>query len=160
MLDFGVLLHTIHPDASLDNLLRFAQEMGIAVTPQNRAAPRERFYRGIPVIRHYGPAYGGFAYFYDDVGAFPFLGFTAWELALAARLDEEQMRAHEQAIVDATTAPVDDTVAWNDGPASGSVTLCESLATAVRQASALLGSDTWVSHSTLIPELRTQRTLF
>jgi hypothetical protein len=38
--------------------------------------------------------------------------------------------------------------------------LCESLATAVRQESALLGSDTWVSHSTLIPELRTQRTLF
>jgi hypothetical protein len=36
---------------------------------------------------------------------------------------------------------------------------CESLAAAVGQASALLGSDTWVSHSTLIPELRTQRTL-
>jgi len=36
----------------------------------------------------------------------------------------------------------------------------ESLAAAVGQASALLGSDTWVSHSTLIPELRTQRTLF
>jgi hypothetical protein len=38
--------------------------------------------------------------------------------------------------------------------------VCESLAAAVRQASVLLGSDTWVSHSTLIPELRTQRTLF
>jgi len=37
--------------------------------------------------------------------------------------------------------------------------ICESLADAVAQASALLGSDTWVSHSTLIPELRTQRTL-
>jgi hypothetical protein len=37
--------------------------------------------------------------------------------------------------------------------------ICESLAAAVGQASALLGSDTWVSHSTLIPELRTQRTL-
>jgi hypothetical protein len=36
----------------------------------------------------------------------------------------------------------------------------ESLAAAVGQASALLGTDTWVSHSTLIPELRTQRTLF
>jgi hypothetical protein len=36
----------------------------------------------------------------------------------------------------------------------------ETLAAAVAQASALLGSDTWVSHSTLIPELRTQRTLF
>ncbi len=36
----------------------------------------------------------------------------------------------------------------------------ESLTAAVGQASALLGTDTWVSHSTLIPELRTQRTLF
>ena len=38
--------------------------------------------------------------------------------------------------------------------------ICESLAATVGQASVLLGSDTWVSHSTLIPELRTQRTLF
>ena len=36
---------------------------------------------------------------------------------------------------------------------------CESLAAAVNQASAILGSDTWVHHSLLIPELRTQRTL-
>jgi hypothetical protein len=35
----------------------------------------------------------------------------------------------------------------------------ESLDAAVRQASAILGSDTWVHHSLLIPELRTQRTL-
>jgi len=38
--------------------------------------------------------------------------------------------------------------------------MCGSLAAAVGQASAILGTDTWVSHSTLIPELRTQRTLF
>jgi DNA repair protein NreA len=37
--------------------------------------------------------------------------------------------------------------------------ICGSLAAAVRQASAFLGTDTWISHSTLIPELRTQRTL-
>jgi len=36
---------------------------------------------------------------------------------------------------------------------------CESPAAAVNQASAILGSDTWVHHSLLIPELRTQRTL-
>jgi len=36
---------------------------------------------------------------------------------------------------------------------------CESLDAAVRHASAILGSDTWVHHSLLIPELRTQRTL-
>ena len=37
--------------------------------------------------------------------------------------------------------------------------ICVSLAAAVSQASALLGSDTWLSFSTLIPEIRTQRTL-
>jgi hypothetical protein len=38
--------------------------------------------------------------------------------------------------------------------------ICESLDSAVRQASVILGSDTWALHSTLISELRTQRTLF
>ncbi len=37
---------------------------------------------------------------------------------------------------------------------------CASLDTAVAQAVLLTGSGTWVPHSTLIPELRTQRTLF
>jgi DNA repair protein NreA len=37
--------------------------------------------------------------------------------------------------------------------------ICESLDSAVGQASAIMGSDTWALHSTLIPELRTQRTL-
>ncbi|NMB79558.1 MAG: hypothetical protein GYA23_10755 [Methanomicrobiales archaeon] len=36
---------------------------------------------------------------------------------------------------------------------------CESLDDAVRHAVAITGSDRWVLHSTLIPELRTQRTL-
>ncbi|MHB1204887.1 MAG: RT0821/Lpp0805 family surface protein [Rhodospirillaceae bacterium] len=84
--------------------------------------PRERFYRGYPVVRHYGPVFGGFGYFYDDRDAWRFFGFTAWQLALAARLNEEQMRAHEAAIVEAATGPVDEPVEWNDGPASGSVT--------------------------------------
>jgi DNA repair protein NreA len=37
---------------------------------------------------------------------------------------------------------------------------CASLDAAVAHAAAVVGSDTWVPHSTLIPELRTQRTLF
>jgi hypothetical protein len=37
---------------------------------------------------------------------------------------------------------------------------CESLDEAVRHAVAITGSDRWVPHSTLIPELKTQRTLF
>ena len=43
---------------------------------------------------------------------------------------------------------------------SSSPARCESLDAAVRHAVMLTGSDRWVSHSTLIPELRTQRTLF
>jgi DNA repair protein NreA len=37
---------------------------------------------------------------------------------------------------------------------------CRSLDEAVRQAVAVIGSGSWVAHSTLIPEVRTQRTLF
>ena len=45
--------------------------------------------------------------------------------------------------------------------AMGSVPiLCETLDLAVAQAVTLTGSGTWVPHSTLIPELRTQRTLW
>ncbi len=38
--------------------------------------------------------------------------------------------------------------------------VCESLQSSVKKASGIIGSDRWVSHSSLIPELRTQRTLF
>jgi hypothetical protein len=37
---------------------------------------------------------------------------------------------------------------------------CETLEGAIQQASALLGFSSWREHSTLIPEIRTQRTLF
>jgi hypothetical protein len=43
---------------------------------------------------------------------------------------------------------------------SSSPVRCGSLDAAVSHAVMLTGSDRWVSHSTLIPELRTQRTLF
>jgi hypothetical protein len=37
---------------------------------------------------------------------------------------------------------------------------CATLDVAVTRAAGIIGSDRWISHSTLIPELRTQRTLF
>jgi len=37
---------------------------------------------------------------------------------------------------------------------------CPTLDAAVGQAVVVIGSRAWVAHSTLIPELRTQRTLF
>lgn len=43
---------------------------------------------------------------------------------------------------------------------NSSPVLCDTLDAAVARATALTGSGTWLAHSTLIPELRTQRTLF
>jgi hypothetical protein len=43
---------------------------------------------------------------------------------------------------------------------NSSPVLCDTLDVAVARATALTGSGTWLAHSTLIPELRTQRTLF
>jgi DNA repair protein NreA len=43
---------------------------------------------------------------------------------------------------------------------SSSPARCESLDAALSHAAMLAGSDRWIAHSTLIPELRTQRTLF
>ena len=67
--------------------------------------PRERFYRGIHVARFYGPRYPGFGFFYDDAAAFAFLGLTAWELSNYNELQEEQLRAHEAAMAEATSSP-------------------------------------------------------
>src|SRR4051812_37772508 len=67
---------------------------------------RRRHFHGLPVVRVYGPLYPGFGFFYRDAEAGRFFGFTAWQLALFNALDEPQLRAHEAAIADATTAPV------------------------------------------------------
>jgi sugar/nucleoside kinase (ribokinase family) len=58
-LDFGVLLasykvsspHTIHPDASLDELLRFAQELGTSVVSEIEQLVSERDHQGRPLIQ-------------------------------------------------------------------------------------------------------------
>ena len=83
---------------------------------------RHRHFRGIPVIRIHGPLYPGFGFFYRDAEAWRYFGFTAWQLAIFSALDEYQLRAHEAAIVDATTAPLNESVTWHDGRATGSVT--------------------------------------
>jgi surface antigen len=83
--------------------------------------PRERFYRGVPVVRYWGPRYPGFGYYYDDAAAFAFLGLAAWQLHVYADLNEAQLRAHESAIAQATSAPLNSDIIWNDANASGSV---------------------------------------
>jgi len=85
--------------------------------------PRSRYYRGIRIYRPYGHLYPGFGYYYSDHDAFRWLAFTALTLTIIDRLDEQQQRMHEQALVRATSATVGDTLYWDDGDAFGSVTV-------------------------------------
>src|SRR5262249_32148801 len=84
--------------------------------------PNVHFYRGVRVWRPYGPRYVGFGYYYNDAAAAAFLGLTAFTPADHAPLKEAQMGAHEQAMVEAAAAPIDEPIAWDDEGASGSVT--------------------------------------
>jgi surface antigen len=83
--------------------------------------PREHFYHGVRVYRPYGPRYHGYGYFYDDAAAVAFLGLTAWTLSSYAALNEAQMRAQEAAMAQATNAPLNEPIEWNDSGSSGSV---------------------------------------
>lgn len=89
------------------------------VVPPNR---RHR-YRDVWVVRPYGHWYGGYGHHYHDHDAYPWLAFTAITLSLLALLTVAQQRAHEQAQIDATAAPVGSTIVWNDANASGAVSV-------------------------------------
>lgn len=83
---------------------------------------RERHYRQITIVRPHGHWYTGFGHFHLDNDAYPWLAFTAITLKILDNLNEQQQREHEAAQVKATTAPLGETIIWNDGSASGSVT--------------------------------------
>jgi surface antigen len=51
------------------------------------------------------------------------LAFTAITLKILDNLNEAQERAHEQAQAEAATAPVGDTIYWNQSGASGAVSV-------------------------------------
>jgi len=86
------------------------------------AVPRTRHYRGVRVARPYGRPFGGYGYYYDDNDAYKWLAFTSITLKVLDNVNEEQQRLHEQAQVLASTANVGETIVWEDGDASGSVT--------------------------------------
>jgi hypothetical protein len=90
----------------------------LVVPPQRRY-----FYRNVWVVRPYGHWYPGYGYYYHDNDAYRWLAFTAITLSALSLLTVAQERAHEQAQIDATTAPVGSTIVWNDANASGSVTV-------------------------------------
>ena len=83
--------------------------------------PERRHYRNVWVVRPYGHRYYGYGHFVHDRDAYPWLAFTAISVALIAALSEDQQRAYEDAQIRATTAPIGQSIVWNDGNAAGSV---------------------------------------
>ena len=83
---------------------------------------RIRRYNNTYIYRPHGRWYRGYGHYHSDYDAFWWLAFTAITLTLLDNLNEDQQRAHETAQIRATTAPVGETVIWNQGGAAGSVT--------------------------------------
>jgi hypothetical protein len=90
----------------------------VIVVPEKRV----RRYHDIYIYRPYGHWYPGYGHYHLDSDAFMWLAFTAITLKILDNLNEEQQRAHEAAQIRATTAPIGETIIWNEGGASGSVT--------------------------------------
>lgn len=84
--------------------------------------PRQRYYHDVRVYRPYGYAYPGFGFYYRDSDAARFLGLTALSLAVFSQLNEAEQRAHEEAFISATDAPIGEPIMWNEDGRSGSVT--------------------------------------
>ena len=83
---------------------------------------RSRHYRNHVIHRPYGHWYSGYGYHNRDNDAWKWLAFTAIAFVLLDALSETQQRAHEQAQIVATSAPIGETVYWSEGRASGAVT--------------------------------------
>lgn len=86
------------------------------------AVPRSRYFNHTRVYRPYGHPYAGFGFYYRDNDAFRFLGLTALSLIAFNELNEAQQRAHEEAMVEATNAPLGEPIIWNEEGRTGSVT--------------------------------------
>jgi Ni/Co efflux regulator RcnB len=85
------------------------------------APNRVRVYRNVRIVRPYGHWYMGYGPYHDDGAAYRFLAFTAITMALVNQLNEAQERSLEAAQVQATTAPIGQSIAWSNGGATGSV---------------------------------------
>lgn len=83
---------------------------------------RIRRHRDVVVVRPYGPLYSGYGNFFRDDDAYKWLAFTAIAVKLLDNLNEQQQREHEAAQVQATAAPIGETIFWKEGNASGYVT--------------------------------------
>lgn len=81
-----------------------------------------RHYRNVVIVRPYGHWYAGYGFFTNDRDAYKWLALTAITMAIVNNLSEHQERSYEHAQVVATSAPVGQTITWNDNGASGTVT--------------------------------------
>ena len=103
----------IHPVKS--PIIHYGRSYSI---PSNRI----RRHRDVVIVRPYGHLYSGYGNFFRDDDAYKWLAFTAIAVKLLDNLNEQQQREHESAQVRATTAPIGETISWNEGNASGYVT--------------------------------------
>ncbi|GEM_PF-1858349 len=78
-------------------------------------------YRNWTYNRRYGRRHSGFGFYYSDNDALRFLGLTALGLVIFNELSEAQQRAHENAMVRATTISPGEPIRWNQGSHSGTV---------------------------------------
>ncbi|OYQ33424.1 hypothetical protein CHU95_13515 [Niveispirillum lacus] len=83
---------------------------------------RRRADRDVVFGRPYRHGYHGYGYYRRDDDAALFLGLTALSLVALGVLTEAQQRAHEDAQIRATMAPVGQPIIWSDGSDGGSVT--------------------------------------
>jgi hypothetical protein len=84
--------------------------------------PQRRRYRNVWVVRDHGHRYYGYGHYRHDHDAYRWIAFTAITVALINNLSEYQQRAYEDAQIRATTAPVGETIRWNEAGAYGTVT--------------------------------------
>ncbi len=83
--------------------------------------PRRR-YRNVWVHRRHGHRYRGYGHYHHDDRAYQWLAFTAITLGVLDYMTAAQQRAHESAQITATSAPIGQTIRWNESGLKGNVT--------------------------------------
>ncbi len=83
-----------------------------------------KHYPSVVIIKPYGGRrYHGYGHYYHDRDAYKWLALRSITLGILDRLSVRQQRTHEHAQIAATTVRVGEVVRWNEGRASGSVSV-------------------------------------
>ncbi|MEQ9110489.1 MAG: hypothetical protein RIF37_05040 [Rhodospirillaceae bacterium] len=127
----AVMMVTSVPQAQAGRNIAWRDGPGTTVViKQTRVVPvkyvHSRPWRSAGHHHYYGRhqrRYHGYGHYTTDNDAIVFLGLAAVTLAILNSATESQQRAHEQSMIEATRANRGETITWNDGPQSGSVTV-------------------------------------